>query len=860
MTPKPQRSGPILDAPASATETSIRQLIANGKSKAALDSAKDHHKAEKTGASETLLVEAYAARIRSLLDQNLVVEAKSLLDLVGERFPSAKGRLEELRLLSAARGGSVEELLRPLLDPGLSADQRAAIEAAVQNQVHDLAALAACAALPAEHSLRRAAAALQTALIAVTSGPVAEAALSLPEVSHRSPLAPWKLLVRAIACYYRGEDDACREYLNAIQPDAAAARLIPAMQAMSGIKTHGPLTPAARLLAGQTAGNLAALRSALDRLDRTFDGDKPGAILAAVQVSVKECREIFPAKIDRLKQLVSVRCALIGLDRERVSKALGGPAKRDAAFLRLYARGMEQSDDPEELAVACGAWDEFRQFAVKEGWFKANGSEAAELYLHMARVLQKIPGNFLPQIRNSILSRMRGASREDFYFLFPEKLYERACAIDPHFEAFSQWLAWAKQGNGAERVAEAWHRIRPMDLEPVLFLMEQTAQRQAFQTALQYLDKAERIDGLHPSVRQARLRLLTGNVLKHLQQKKPHLAAQRLEEIQALPQSQQGDRPAMLAALRWLICAGQNDQPGITAAAAETELLLQSRVAAELLVYGAAVVSKRNTAMLLRSSSAISPPERTQIPAALARVVALVRDMQGMNLNLPLAYLDEAAGQIPRNSALDTAQLQILGEAGVCAGHGELAYAASTAGLQQGSLTEPSFLLLRAQALPSWLGERRAVCAAAAVELARKQQDQHVLEKAVQILHNFAPGGLSLNPGHVDEVVRKEKETSAFPTQRDSGPDYSGLIERCDCPACRRKRGQAVEPWEEEDEELDDIEMDQILDELELPPDMPPEVAAALLLEAAKAVESGETLDDLFERISGKRRKKGRRR
>jgi hypothetical protein len=451
VSPKTQGNGPIPNAPVSAGEVRIRQFIANGKTKLALDGAKDYHKAEKTAASESLLVDAYAARIRSLLDVNLVVEAKSLLDLVRERFPSAKARLEELQLSSAARSESLDELLRPLNDPGLSEEQRAAIDRTIQNQLYDLAPLAACAALPAEHSLRRAAAALQTALVAVTSGPAAEAALALPEVSHRSPLAPWKLMVRAIACYYRREDDSCRDYLNAIPSNSAAARLIPAIQAMLGTKSPGLLTPGATSLAGQTAGTLTALRSALEKLDVAFDPDSSGPMFAAIHAAVKECRQTLPAKIDQLKQLVSARAALIGLDQRRVNKALGGPAKHDASFLRLYARGMEQSDDPEELAVACGAWDEFRRLAVKEGWFKANGSEAAELYLHMAGVLRKIPDVILTPIRNSIRSRIEDPSGEGFYFLFPSKLYERACAI-------TRLSRSGSSGRSRDRARRAWRK------------------------------------------------------------------------------------------------------------------------------------------------------------------------------------------------------------------------------------------------------------------------------------------------------------------------------------------------------------------------------------------------------------------
>jgi len=205
----PQRSG---------IETSIRQLIVNGKSKTALDLAKDLHKKEGSAASEILLIDAYLARIQALSDQNLAVEAKSLIAIVRERFPSARERLDALKATASAREGNLEELLRPLNDPALSAERRAAIEQFIQNQVRDLASLAGCAALPPEHGLRRAAAAIDNAFSVVTSGPVTDEQIALVEVSHRSPLAPWKLLIRAIACFYREQDKSCEECLAGIRP------------------------------------------------------------------------------------------------------------------------------------------------------------------------------------------------------------------------------------------------------------------------------------------------------------------------------------------------------------------------------------------------------------------------------------------------------------------------------------------------------------------------------------------------------------------------------------------------------------------------------------------------------------------
>lgn len=60
----------------------------------------------------------------------------------------------------------------------------------------------------------------------------------------------------------------------------------------------------------------------------------------------------------------------------------------------------------------------------------------------------------------------------------------------------------------SEAVAREWHRIRPQDIETLLCLMEQAEKRNAFSTALTYLEKAERIDAVHSEVRAARLRLL----------------------------------------------------------------------------------------------------------------------------------------------------------------------------------------------------------------------------------------------------------------------------------------------------------------------------------------------------------------
>src|ERR1700686_1307675 len=100
-------------------EKEVRALLARGSTKPAVELAKQIHKRFSTPASEALLVDAYTARIRSLLKVGLATEAKALLDLVKERYPSAKEKLLDMGVVVASIQGSLDDLLAPLNDPAL---------------------------------------------------------------------------------------------------------------------------------------------------------------------------------------------------------------------------------------------------------------------------------------------------------------------------------------------------------------------------------------------------------------------------------------------------------------------------------------------------------------------------------------------------------------------------------------------------------------------------------------------------------------------------------------------------------------------------------------------------------------------
>src|SRR5258708_22465222 len=107
---KANPAGPSGNSPFESGVDQVRGLLAGTHSKAAVEIAKDLHKRHMTTNSEMLLVEAYQARIRDLLKQGMSIEAKSLLDLVGSRFPSARQQLQEIEWDVRARTSDLAEL------------------------------------------------------------------------------------------------------------------------------------------------------------------------------------------------------------------------------------------------------------------------------------------------------------------------------------------------------------------------------------------------------------------------------------------------------------------------------------------------------------------------------------------------------------------------------------------------------------------------------------------------------------------------------------------------------------------------------------------------------------------------------
>jgi hypothetical protein len=304
------------------------------------------------------------------------------------------------------------------------------------------------------------------------------------------------------------------------------------------------------------------------------------------------------------------------------------------------------------------------------------------------------------------------------------------------------------------------------------------------------MEQAERLDGLNPAVRKARLRLLISLATRHLQQNKTRLAEPELRQIEALPQAQQGDRPALVAALRWVYWTLWHAPSEADAARAAVVRVLGSEVAAQIILKAVADACKLKGEVAGPKATGAAP-----LAAALGRACALGEDT-GLPIEIPRALSNQLKRELSGGDPVaDAAGLGALGEAALRGRNVGLAYAVSAAGLKYAQERWAEFLFLRARCLPPWAEERQTLCAAAASELARRQRNPDLLgrigkwrEKELDWLER-SDTDVAMTTQQIDDLVQREREQPGLPAMPDDMPDGMEDDEvPCDCPSCRAER------------------------------------------------------------------------
>ncbi len=831
--------------------SSVRGLIEAGKSKMALDRAKDVHKQLGTPESEALLIDAYAARVAALVDTRMLVEARSLAELVRQKFPGSAHRLEIVEGRAALRAGDLK-CLDALADPDkLDPNRRDALHGLIRHELLSPAALAEYSGLPDAHPLRQTAKAIVTAFTAVTSGPVSEEFLQLRDVSHRSPLAPWKLLIQAIGALYRHDDETCLRLLGGLDPESAAARLKPAIEAIVSGRL-APNTPhAVELLVEQTGGGVEKLRGMLVAADAalrdlmTAGGQRSTAVELA-RNAIKAARRHSPQMATALEEQVVARLMRAGWSEREAPSQLGIGKSGRPNMMRLRALAYENGSEQDAIG-AVTEWADFQQTAVRANIIQEKGPTSSELFLHMANLLRRVDPDILTQ-----LPRRMSLPPELCWMFDCRALYQRAATADPCSPVYRAWLAWEKaenheRGKSAEAAALAWHRALPKDLEPLLYLADVLEERGALQKSLAYVAKAEAIDALNANVRQARARLLFRAACRSLKAAKPALVEKHTAAFAESAFAQQGDLPGLAWALRY--CLEMLMGNSAPADRARTELIaLMGQDAAAALIWNVAQIGQSP----IDGRGMLNAAQDGGRLEATARI-CLLGEQLGVPFRIPEPWNSRLAAALSANpAALGGAGRLALGEAALRRANFHLAYAVSTAGLAAGGLQEARFLLLRARALPPFLTERRNQCLAAVVTMARRQRDNTLVSAAIEARRGTdrfyddemaSTSDFTVSDEHLAALLSAERLAAAEPVYGQPGLAYVDKFrQQCMCPQCQAERRRdatgggvfdPVDPFEgdgeEDDEENDEGAFDDELDGgSAVPPGMPAELARVL--------------------------------
>ncbi len=843
------------------TVAKVRRNVADGKLKAAIKKAKALHKKVGSAASESLLVGVYAKRIDELRGNGLETEADALEAMVRDRYSSAPPILAGDSDTAALLPKPLAAAVAVIADDNASPARRSDAEDAIRRELKDPKLLATCETVPEHHPLRRAAVAVADAFDVVTRRVTDAEEVALPEVSRRSPLAPWKLLIRAVSQCYRREETACRKTLAAIDPDAAPAPYIPMVRSLLAGRVAAELSSPMASLAGAILGVTGGqLYTALEELDESLESDVFFEdIRAAVRRAITACKKACPEKTELLRQRFSIKCCLKKLPVEDVIEMLDGPSRHDPSFWRLYATAMEIGDCP---FMACAAWEEFRRTAVHFGWFDTASLENTAVLLHIVDILERIPlwqltsardrhrriadhiRTFYDRDQPADVRRAAPGEKPDYDYFDPRSVCEKICRYDPAADVYARWIEWEKKYGAAPKridaVAKQWHETLPSDIRPILVLAESAEKRRAYRKARGHIRTAEEIDPLNPDLRKASLRLYIAEAVRHIGRRKPHLLKKDIANIEAMAESRDGDLPLLLVALREYAdepADGGGDGPEMPSRDDNGD-----RAVVTLVKHLLPDAHKARGDSARRTAPPVTAPDR--LSAALGRTAVLFKRV-GLRLHIPRGWIDTLNEGLMNDdhdvAAVGQSALLAIGEAAIDDGFNHAAYYAAGAGLRRGGRLDNHVLLLRARTMPPHCRGRRLECLDAAETIARRRGDNDMIPAIRdargrhRLIRTFMAGGPpAIDDDAVASIIENERRLIAFPAWPDGdttalappapAPDPS---DACAAPPSSRSNpfaGTLFDDWDEEEDWEEDWDED-MPDLGESIPGIPPGIA-----------------------------------
>ncbi len=618
------------------TRTRLEQLLAKGDTRGAVDAAKQLVRDQPGAASEELAVRAYAARIRELIAEGLGREAGALASVVRERFPahiaSVAALLEEARLAA----GDFSALLTELREA--PEERRAAIEDRLLPWIVDPAAIGA-----AEDPLGREGRIVAELFEVVTSRLATPEELApLGEIRRRSPLAPWKLLIRAIDAFHRNEDERVATNAGAVDPRSPAKRAADVLVELTTGKQKPGRNFAAERLIDRVSGGRATLAARIRAIETASHGDDRRRLREEVRELAKTFDTLSPYEREQVRIALLPLCG-IHFGPEQVAAML----RVDESAMPRYATLLvETAGSP----FAGGAW-----VAYADGLVDARPIEpwqAAEIYLHALSLGDGEDDGFVCRdpTHGHPVDEMPVDTKQVLEKIIATRPGPAVLArIAPHLDRLPS--------KEEPRILKAWRKADPENPEPLVRLLRIAEEDRRYDDVPALLREGDKLRTIDPEYGRLRFRLSFRAAEKLLVARKRGAAAAILDEIAARPEDLGDDVSTYLLALQWAAA------PPAQAGELLAELARRGLVAEVVL---AEVTGALDMQVPLPASEA-SPAELLD---GLQRAVAILRTV-GRPLNNIGWIVEKAAVHM---DVASEAQIFALGDAAVSHGMHELAW------------------------------------------------------------------------------------------------------------------------------------------------------------------------------------------
>ncbi len=710
----------------------LEQLLAAGDTRGAVEAAKVLVREEPGEAAEALAVRAYGERVRMLIAEGLGREAAAIAAILRERFPSHlsqwTGLLEDARLAA----GDFDWILSEL--GTASEERRAAIEERLTAWITDPSAIASASSLDADDPLAREARIVAESFEIVTSRLAEpEEMAALGEVRRRSPLASWKLLVRAIDAFHRNEDERVAANVTAIDPRSPAAR---AGEVLSELTTGKKMTRRSGLaerLIDRISGGRATIAAQIRSIEAASDDDDRKRLREEMRTLNRSFDQLSPYAREQVRMAL-LPVLGVHFSAEQFS-SLFRIDEHDPAMPRYAALLMEASG----MLVAADLWMAYADQLLEQK--KIEPWQAAEIYLHVLSLDREDDDVFVCRdpSHGHPIPELDDAPDTS-------KIVEKIFASRPSPAVLSRVAPHLDRLNSSKlrRVLTAWRKADPDASEPVVRLLRLAEKEERYDEGLLLLKKSGKLKTIDPEYSRLRLRLSLRKAEQLLASKKASAASELIAEIAERTGDLNEDATTYLMALQWVAA------PPWSAA----DLL--SRLS-ERGVPGEVVLAEVTGALGMQFALPTTNPSPHELLEGVRRGIALLRSIGspirhcGWILERTVSHLGEA----------NEAQLLPIGRIGLLLGMTELAWIATSLGLATKGTSLHRFLLLRVEILIRIRAEwnRIASVLAAARTLAHRLQDGEAIARAEEINHDFGYGrlDLSLDQDEISSIVERER-------------------------------------------------------------------------------------------------------